>query len=291
MQSRIVERKTFLNALRRRGLLCVLPALVLALCACYPSVSSQASATSEFVACRITVANRGIAPGSYGTGIDLYFDHGALHYVKNENTFHLRYREPVIVLTDYGMRIDFGLIPSSCFQPPLEIVLYFLPIKKGETAISGRVLARKHELFLGPRHGTKTRQLRAVRVAVPMRHERKGAAAFQFTGYPKSGTEKVRGKQTDISIPSGVESGRAVRRLRELLSGFGFTGTGEIGFDGGTSLAFVRHYPGRGQAVEIRATFETGKPGTNLHLFAYGNADIDGLFAAIDKRYREMISE
>ncbi len=263
---------------------------------CSVAVRSEASVGPVYVAYRIAITNREFPPDSYLTKINLYYNARDLLYVKNRNTFWLKHHDPVIVLTEKGMHVNFDYLPAAYRGESGEITLYFLPLAKGAINISGEILTKKKELYLGPRHKTVTRPIPCSRIFTgrSFTTNKRGPAEFFELARKynmRHGTDISKGKHTNIYIPGEIPEDRAVRCLTGAVSARGFREIGAVRFPGGITRTFLLISPDKKQVVELRATVEKTGLGGNLHLFAYGNAGIDGHFNAIEARIRDFIAK
>jgi|GEM_PF-1525571 len=272
----------------------IIPIMLSILCAC--SVSARESLTQEpvYVAYTISIANMSFPPDRYYTKLNLLYDTKALAYAKNENTFWLRYRKPVIVQTDTGLHINFGLLPSAYFQPPCSITLYFIPIKSGAARFSGELLTKEFEYHYGPRHQTKARPLGAHEIVIQQGFAPAGDMSHGFMEYVKRHgihytSDTADGDYTKIFIPPHAAFDGAVRSFLKLAADKGYVKAGEVQFPSGALYIFHRYEADKRRALELRALFERGKTENNLYLHMFGNMKVREYIEAVDRQFREKL--
>ena len=275
----------------------ILPLLmIMSVSACSISMRSDMRAEPVYIVYRIKITNREFPPDSYVTAINLFYDSKRLWYARSANTFVLKYRNPEIVLTDKGMRINFGLLPAEYFDSAGEITLFFLPLVKGNINVAGEFLTKEKEYYYGPRHKTIIEQIPGSMVTSSRSFESNVTGATGTTDYQKQykldyTDESLKGKHTGIYIPADIPADTAQQYLFKVLSAKKFNEVCRIEFDSGTCYTFTRYLADKKQFIEIRAVFENASSGNTLYLFAYGNTEFGQLFESIDSEYRTYLAE
>lgn len=272
----------------------LIPILMSALCAC--SVSTRESLTQEqaYLAYTISIAHRTFPPDRYYTKLNLFCDTKALAYAKNENTFWLRYHKPVIVQTDTGLHVDFGLLPSAYFESPCGITLYFVPVKSGAARFSGELLTKEFEYHYGPRHKTEARPLETREIMIRQGFAPAGDSSPRFMDYIKKNkiyytTDTADGDYTKIHIPPHVAFDDAVKSFFKVASDSGFTRAGRVEIPSGALYTLHRIDAAGRRVMELRALFERDKIETDLHLHMFGNMKVREYIEAVDRRFREKL--
>ncbi len=242
----------------------------------------------------ITVTNRIFPPDSYRTKVNLFYDSNVLRYVKNENTFWLKDHKPVIVLTDTGLHIDFGMIPAAYLGSPRIIILYFIPLKNSDAVVSGEFLTKELEYYYGPRHKTVVRPINPLKLSIQKSFTPAGEPSPDFKGLIKKNgiyyaTDTADGDFTQVYIPSHMSIEDAIKSFFRVAGDNKFIKTGEVQCPDGISYTFHRIETGKKYVFELRATFERGKYENNLYLFMCSNVKVREYFEAIDRQFRERL--
>lgn len=264
--------------------------------ACSLKTNEDVFVDKTYIVVKIQVTNGELSFCSHNVKINLFYNPKKLWYIKNENTFQLEYREPKVTLTEKGLQINFGLLPSTYFGSTGVIELYFLPIDKGDVQISGETLYKKEEFYYGPRHKTKKKIIPKINVFISNYFEAKSNKSTQFFEFLKKislydSYDYLKGDETKIYIPVNISKDAAEKHLVEVFSEKGFRESDRVNFPGGVSYMFHRVKNKEHEIIEARATIEDSEWGTHLHLFAFGNVRVDALFDSLDSHYRNLIAE
>lgn len=272
----------------------IIPIMISMLCACSISMRDSLTQDPVYVAYRVSIANRVFPPDRYYTKLNIFYDTKALAYAKNENSFRLRYRKPVIARTDKGLHVDFGLLPSAYFKSPCDITLYFIPLKSGVTAVSGELLTKEFEYHYGPRHKTETRPLEAREITIRQGFAPAGDVSPAFMEYVKRQgiyytSDTADGDYTKIYIPSHASLDDAVKSFLTVAADNKFTKSGELQIPDGVLYIFYRIEAAGRSVIELRAVFERGKIENNLYLHMFGSMKVREYLEAIDRQFREKV--
>lgn len=274
------------------GVLCgVLIALSIFLVSgCSMSFRDRLSVEPVYVTYTVILENRKFPPESFLTKMNLYFDHEQLLYVKNRNDFMLKYRDPSVVLTDRGLSIDFGLLPSAVFSSGNEITLYFIPLEKGDVHITGELLRRKKELILGPRNPAVIERIPEETAHCPASFGREPLRAEGFYEIARKhkamvAPEYLKGRGMNLFIP-GDRVNTAGSELENILRDSKFVHSYSVRFESGGSDTFTRVSEDGLEIVELRATMDRNGTGEYLYLYAFGNTPVDDIIENISGRFR-----
>lgn len=270
---------------------------VLMLTGCSMSVDSDISVEPVYIAVTIDLTNHTFPPKSYLTKVNLFYNADELLYVKNRNDFRLKYLDPVIVMSDTGLSINFGLLPVGYFSSGRKITLYFLPLKEGEITIHGDLVCREKELILGPRNPAVIKTFTRSHIEssqffglLPLRADNFLKLANQ-RGL-MYGPEYLKGKNIDLSVHD-LPADRVKDELEKLLKEEGFFLKSSVSFDAGTCGVYIRSSGNGREIIEIRATIDrNGSAITdrNLYIYAFGNAPVDDVIGRIAGKYQERVS-
>ena len=262
--------------------------------ACSFKVHSDVTAGPVFVVYNMVIANREFPPDDYHAKIDLFYDTDKLWYVKNETEDLIQYRNPMILLNEKGMRIDFGKLPVSYFSQTCALKLYFLPLANGIIHITGESHTKKSEFHYGPRHKTVTRQMPVMDAAITRSFGENKTGTDFFTAYTKKSNPDYninifKSKETRIFIPANVSEETSHRMLHEVLYERKFNKSAELIFPSGACYGFIQYSPVKKQVIVIRAAFENTGHERYLHLHGQSNMAIEQVFIDIETAYRNVI--
>jgi hypothetical protein len=242
----------------------------------------------------MVIANREFPPDNYHAKIDMYYDTDKLWYVKNETEGLIQYRNPMILLNEKGMRIDFGKLPVSYFGQTCALKLYFLPLANGIIHITGESHTKKSEFYYGPRHKTVTRQMPVIDAAITGSFGKNKTDTDFFTAYIKKSNlhyhkDFFKSKETRIFIPAHVSEETSYRMLHEVLYERKFNKSAEIVFPSGVCYGFIQYSPVKKQVTGIHAAFEHTGHERYLHLYCRSNMVIEQIFSDIESSYRHLV--
>lgn len=272
----------------------IIAAIIFCANACSFKVHSEVTTGPVFVVYTMVIANREFPPDDYHAKIDLFYDTGKLWYVKDETEGLIQYRDPMILLNDKGMRIDFGKLPASYFGRTYSLKLYFLPLENGDIRLSGESHTKKSEFHYGPRHRTVTTRLPVSGAAITRSFGDKKTGIDIFTAYLKKSdlyynADCVKSRGTRIFIPANVNDGTAHSALHGVLYERSFNKSAEIVFPSGRCYGFIHFSAEKKQLIEIRAAFEDTGYGRYLHLYGRSNMAMEQMFIDIESAYRHVI--
>ena len=262
---------------------------------CSMSFNKRLTVDQVYVTYILYLKNGTFPPESLLTKINLYYDKEQMLYVKNVNDFALKYRDPSVVMTDRGLSIDFGLLPSAVLSSENEITLYFLPLKKGEINISGELIRRKKELFLGPRKPAVVIPIQAESAQSNNSYNREPETAEGFFEIIRKHnvqieTEYLKGRGINLFIPNERMTD-AETELAKIMSDEGFKLKCSVHFDSGITGVYTKVLSTGKEIIEIRATIDSsGIGGGSLYIYAFGNTPVDEMTDRIAEEYRKRIS-
>ena len=294
MYESVMYRKTS-NKTARVIIGVIITASIIFTFGCSMSFNKKLTANQEYVTYTLSLKNNTFPPESFLTKVNLNYDPEQLLYVKNVNNFMLKYRDPSVVMTDGGLSIDFGLIPSAVLSSGNEITLYFLPIKKGEIRISGELVRRNKELILGPRKPADIIPVQVETALSEKSYNREPEKAEGFFELAKKNNiqfepEQLKGRGINLFIPNDRMTD-AETELGKLLSDEGFNLKYSVRFDSGITGVYTKDLSTGREITEIRVTIDTsGAGGGYLYIYAFGNTSVDDMIGRIAEEYQKSVS-
>ena len=248
-----------------------------------------------YVTYLFSLKNATFPPESFLTKINLYYDKEQMLYVKNVNDFALKYQDPSVVMTDRGLSIDFGLLPSNVLSSENEITLYFLPLKKGEIRMSGELVQRKKELILGPRKPAVVIPIQIETSQIEKSYNREPERTEVFFELARKHNiqiepEYLKGRGINLFIPNECMTD-AETELVKIMSDEDFKLKNSIRFDSGITDVYTKVLSTGREIIEIRATIDSsGIGGGSLYIYTFGNTPVDEMTDRIAEEYRKRIS-
>ena len=274
--------------------------LMISVCAillsgCSMSFRKRLAVDQVYVTYLFSLKNATFPPESFLTKINLYYDKEQMLYVKNVNDFALKYQDPSVVMTDRGLSIDFGLLPSNVLSSENEITLYFLPLKKGEIRMSGELVQRKKELILGPRKPAVVIPIQIETSQIEKSYNREPERTEVFFELARKHNiqiepEYLKGRGINLFIPNECMTD-AETELVKIMSDEDFKLKNSIRFDSGITDVYTKVLSTGREIIEIRATIDSsGIGGGSLYIYTFGNTPVDEMTDRIAEEYRKRIS-
>lgn len=248
-----------------------------------------------YVTYLFSLKNATFPPESFLTKINLYYDKEQMLYVKNVNDFALKYQDPSVVMTDRGLSIDFGLLPSNVLSSENEITLYFLPLKKGEIRMSGELVQRKKELILGPRKPAVVIPIQIETSQIEKSYNREPERTEVFFELARKHNDQfkpeyLKGRGINLFIPN-ERMKDAETDLAKIMIDEGLKPKYSIRFDSGITGVYTKVLSTGREIIEIRATIDSsGIGGGSLYIYTFGNTPVDEMTDRIAEEYRKRIS-